>query len=71
MNTELSPSMCTIAPGSLGATNWGRNAKKNSVSFGFRMFTRIPETITASADRGAASPVTASAPFGLTIAHAM
>jgi hypothetical protein len=41
------------------------------VSFGLRRLTRIPETMTLAAERGAVSPGTVSAPVSRSVLHAM
>ncbi len=70
MNTPLSSTIRRNTFGSALLTNCGRNAKKKMVSFGLRMFTRTPETITFAAERGAVSCSTVSAPLSRSVLHA-
>jgi len=70
MKTPLSASICGTA-GAPSSTNCGRKATKKIDSFGLRMFTSTPETITWRAERGAPSSSTASAPWSRNVLHAM
>ena len=70
MKTALSASSCGSAGEPL-STNWGRKATKKIDSFGLRMFTSTPETITSRAERGVASSSTVSAPRSRNVDHAM
>jgi hypothetical protein len=70
MKTALNSTMRMKAFGSLALTNCGRNAKKKIVSFGFRMLTRMADTITLVAERGAVSFSTVRAPFSFSVLHA-
>ena len=70
MKTALRNTIRPTAPAPSDGTNCGRNAKKKIVSFGLRVLTRTPDTITRHGDALAGSVSTANIDLSRNVFHA-